>query len=216
MRRKSSPRSAVCAVSAPTIKIILDSAEAARAVSAFCRREKTTIPVLLEIDVDGHRSGIRPDGAELLPAAAALADGAELVGVLTHAGDSYECKSTAEIEAAAEAERAGIVLAAERLRAAGHIVKIVSAGSTPTLMFAKDETGVTEMRAGVCALFDLFMSNVGACTVDDIAGSVLATVIGRQVDKRPRHFGLRLPRAFPRPRHGSSDTRLRLRLGLRH
>ena len=162
----------------------LDSAEAARAVSAFCRREKTTIPVLLEIDVDGHRSGIRPDGAELLPAAAALADGAELAGVLTHAGDSYECKSTAEIEAAAEAERAGIVLAAERLRAAGHTVKIVSAGSTPTLMFAKDETGVTEMRAGVCALFDLFMSNVGACTVDDIAGSVLATVIGRQVDKR--------------------------------
>ena len=68
------------------IKIILDSAEAARAVSAFCRREKTTIPVLLEIDVDGHRSGIRPDGAELLPAAAALADGAELAGVLTHAG----------------------------------------------------------------------------------------------------------------------------------
>lgn len=52
------------------IKIILDSAEAARAVSAFCSREKTTIPVLLEIDVDGHRSGIRPDGAELLPAAA--------------------------------------------------------------------------------------------------------------------------------------------------
>lgn len=140
--------------------------------------------MLLEIDVDGHRSGIRPDGAELLPAAAALADGAELVGVLTHAGDSYECKSTAEIEAAAEAERAGIVLAAERLRAAGHAVKIVSAGSTPTLMFAKDETGVTEMRAGVCALFDLFMSNVGACTVEEIAGSVLATVIGRQVDKR--------------------------------
>ena len=166
------------------IKIILDSAEAARAVSAFCRREKTTIPVLLEIDVDGHRSGIRPDGTELLPAAAALAHGAELAGVLTHAGDSYECKTTAEIEAAAEAERAGIVLAAERLRAAGHTVKIVSAGSTPTLMFAKDETGVTEMRAGVCALFDLFMSNVGACTVDDIAGSVLATVIGRQVDKR--------------------------------
>ena len=40
------------------IKIILDSAEAARAVSAFCSREKTTIPVLLEIDVDGHRSSM--------------------------------------------------------------------------------------------------------------------------------------------------------------
>ena len=37
------------------IKIILDSAEAARAVSAFCSREKTTIPELLEKDVDSHR-----------------------------------------------------------------------------------------------------------------------------------------------------------------
>ena len=65
-----------------------------------------------------------------------------------------------------------------------YIVHRLDRDTSGLLMFAKDETGVTEMRAGVCALFDLFMSNVGACTVDDIAGSVLATVIGRQVDKR--------------------------------
>ena len=166
------------------LKIILDSAEAARAVSAFCRENASTIPVLLEIDVDGHRSGIQPEGAELLPAAEALTDGAVLKGVLTHAGDSYECKTVEAVQAAAEAERAGILRAAERLRKAGFAVGIISVGSTPTLMFSKSEEGVTEMRAGVCSFFDLFMSNVGACSVDEIAGSVLATVIGRQVEKR--------------------------------
>lgn len=166
------------------LKIILDSAEAARLVSAFCREEKTEIPVVLEVDVDGHRSGIQPESDDLLAAAAALTDGAKLVGVLTHAGDSYECITLEAIAEAAEVERAGIVRAAERLRAAGHEITIVSDGSTPTLMFAKSEQGVTEIRAGVCALFDLFMSNVGACRVDEIAGSVLTTVIGRQVGKR--------------------------------
>lgn len=77
------------------LKIILDNVAAAVAVSDFCHREKTAIPVLLEVDVDGHRSGIKPESDLLLKTAAALTDGATLAGVLTHAGDSYECKTLA-------------------------------------------------------------------------------------------------------------------------
>ena len=39
------------------------------------------------------------------------------------------------------------------------------------------------MRAGVYVFFDLVMSNIGVCTPQDIALSVLATVTGHQVDK---------------------------------
>lgn len=165
------------------LKVILDSVEAARTVSAYCREHAVTIPVLLEVDVDGHRSGITPDSPVLLETAAALTDGAQLRGVLTHAGDSYECRSVEAIVAAAEGERAGIVKAAQRLGAAGYRVDIVSVGSSPTLMFSKDETGVTEMRAGVCALFDLFMTNLGVSSLEEVAGGVLSTVIGRREDK---------------------------------
>lgn len=134
------------------LKIILDNVAAAVAVSDFCRREKTAIPVLLEVDVDGHRSGIKPESDLLLKTAAALTDGATLAGVLTHAGDSYECKTLAAIKAAAEGERAGIVTAADRLRNAGYEVSIVSVGSSPTLMFSESESGVTEIRGGrLCA-----------------------------------------------------------------
>ena len=165
------------------LKIILDSVEGARAVSAFCRDHETEIPVLLEIDVDGHRSGLRPECEDLIKAAKALQGGARLAGVLTHAGDSYECKWIEAIVEAAEGERAGIVKAAERLRAEGFEVPIVSVGSSPTLMYSESEAGVTEIRAGVCAFFDLFMTNLGVCALEDIAGSVLATVIGRQEKK---------------------------------
>ena len=69
------------------------------------------------------------------------------------------------------------------LRAAGHECPVVSVGSTPTAHFAEDLTGVTEMRAGVYMFFDLVMHGVGVCTTDDIAISVLATVIGTKPEK---------------------------------
>lgn len=165
------------------LKIILDNAAAADAVSDFCREHGVSIPVLLEVDVDGHRSGLAPESPELLTVAEHLRDGARLVGVLTHAGASYDEPDLEHVRLAAERERDGIVLAAQKLREAGHTIEIVSVGSTPTVLMAEDETGVTEVRCGVYSLFDLFMTNVGVATVDDIAGSVLATVIGHQPAK---------------------------------
>lgn len=165
------------------LKIILDNVAAAKAVSDYCRDHQTTIPVLIEVDCDGHRSGIQPKSGLLLEVANALTTGATLVGVLTHAGASYDVENLAVIRQAAINERDGIVLAANRLREAGFDIRIVSVGSTPTMVYAEDETGVTEMRAGVYAMGDLFMMNLGVVKMDDIAGSVLATVIGHQPDK---------------------------------
>src|SRR5690606_3127766 len=59
----------------------------------------------------------------------------------------------------------------------------VSVGSTPTALSAEHLAGVTEVRAGVYVFFDLVMHNVGVCTLDDIALSVLTTVIGHQKEK---------------------------------
>jgi D-serine deaminase-like pyridoxal phosphate-dependent protein len=43
--------------------------------------------------------------------------------------------------------------------------------------------GVTEVRAGVYVFFDLVMRNVGVCSEQDIALSILTTVIGHQAEK---------------------------------
>ncbi|CAG2134485.1 D-threo-3-hydroxyaspartate dehydratase [Cupriavidus yeoncheonensis] len=166
------------------LKVLTDSVASAQAIAAFGRANGEVFDVLIEVDTDGHRSGIRPDDATLLDVGHALHDGGmRLAGVLTHAGSSYELDTPEALAALAEQERAGCVGAAERLRAAGLPCPVVSIGSTPTALSAAHLDGVTEVRAGVYVLFDLVMHNVGVCTTDDIALSVLTTVIGHQVDK---------------------------------
>ena len=164
-----------------TLNIITDSMESARAISEFGQSNKAVFDVLIEIDTDGHRSGVSPESRELLDIATVLtAGGAQVKGVLTHAGSSYDLYESAALEALAEQERALCVRTAERLRQAGHACPVVSVGSTPTAICAKSLAGVTEARAGVYVFFDLVMHNIGVCSIDDIALSVLTTVIGHQ------------------------------------
>jgi D-serine deaminase-like pyridoxal phosphate-dependent protein len=78
----------------------------------------------------------------------------------------------------AEQERALTVEAAERLRSAALPCPMVSVGSTPTLHYARNLDGVTEVRAGVYAFGDLVQAELGTCAIGDIAIGVLASVIG--------------------------------------
>jgi D-serine deaminase-like pyridoxal phosphate-dependent protein len=166
------------------LSLILDSMETARALAAEVQASGRGFEVLIEIDSDGHRSGVRPDAPGLVELGTFLESaGIAVKGVLTHAGSSYECTSVAAIRAMAEQERAGAVHAASRLREAGLGCPVVSVGSTPTAVFAEQLPGVTEVRAGVFVFYDLVMAGLDVCSVDDIALSVLGTVIGHRPDK---------------------------------
>lgn len=165
------------------LKIILDNVTSAKIVSDYCRQNKTTMKVLIEIDCDGHRSGLQPHDKKIVEVAQALTDGAKLVGVLTHAGGSYDVNTPEALLERSRGERDGILKAAQLLREAGFELEIVSVGSTPTALSADDFSGITEMRAGVYVFFDLFQAGVGVCSVDDIAVSLLVTVIGHQEEK---------------------------------
>src|SRR4051812_46439135 len=67
--------------------VVLDGVEQALAVTAASREAGVPIPAVVEIDCDGHRAGLEPDDPAVLEVARALAHGgAELRGVLTHAG----------------------------------------------------------------------------------------------------------------------------------
>jgi D-serine deaminase-like pyridoxal phosphate-dependent protein len=166
------------------LKIILDSLEAAQFVAAHARQHGGDIAVMIEVDVDGHRSGVRWDDHDTLIAIARLLNkDAKLHGILCHAGDSYHLHGPAALEEAASLERSRIVAAANALKAAGIGCPVVSVGSTPTALSSRSYEGVTELRAGVYMFFDVVQVGLGVCGVDDIALSVLATVIGHRQDK---------------------------------
>jgi D-serine deaminase-like pyridoxal phosphate-dependent protein len=166
------------------LKLVVDNPTAASAIAAFGDQHGETFEVWIEVDTDGHRSGITPEQHTLLDVGRILHEnGVKVGGVMTHAGSSYELNTPEALIALAEQERAGCVRAAQRLRDAGIACPAVSVGSTPTALAAAQLEGVTEVRAGVYVLFDLVMHNVGVCSLDDIALSVLATVIGHQAEK---------------------------------
>jgi D-serine deaminase-like pyridoxal phosphate-dependent protein len=159
------------------VMVLTDDLDAAGAIAAHPRPPQA----LIEIDTGESRGGVSPDDDALLAIAERL--GGVLAGVMTHAGHSYAGRSVADMARIAEAERSGVVRAAERLRAAGHTVPIVSMGSSPTALHAGSFEGVTEVRAGVYMFGDLFQAEIFTHAIEDIAVTVLTSVIGRRPGK---------------------------------
>jgi len=165
------------------LSVTLDNVETAVALSRYAAEAGVVFKVVIELDVDGHRSGVDPHSELLVAVACALTGGAQLAGVMTHAGGSYAATTREELATAAANERDLTVLAAGRLREAGFDCGTVSIGSTPTACVVDDLSGVTEVRPGVYTFFDLVMRSIGVCQTGDIAVSVLATVTGHQRER---------------------------------
>lgn len=165
------------------VSIITDAEVVAEAIAARSKEAQVTLPTFIEVDVDGHRAGVAWNDNDHLQALARRLTSDNLAGVLTHAGGSYGLNSPHTLKEAARLEVERSVCAGQCVMdVIGRPVKI-SVGSTPTALSALDLTGVTEVRAGVFMFMDLVMAGVGVCTLDDIAVSVLATVIGVYPDR---------------------------------
>ncbi|RUO53704.1 alanine racemase [Pseudidiomarina homiensis] len=166
-----------------TVRVLLDSMAQAQAVVSYAQKAGVTIPALLEIDCDGERAGLTKNDPKIVEIAQLLHENNQFSGILMHAGGSYHCPDKAAKEAAAEHERATAVAVRDTLQKADIDCATVSVGSTPTAHFAKNLSGVTEVRAGVYVFQDLVMAGLHVCALSDIAISVVATVIGDRPDK---------------------------------
>lgn len=168
------------------VRLITDDPGVARALGERAAALDVNLDVLVEVDTGQGRTGVPPTGPDLPEVAGALRASPRIrvAGVLTHAGHAYGCDGPEGIRAVAEQERAGIVAAAGRLRDAGIECPVVSAGSTPTAVHAARLDGVTEMRPGNYAFFDLFQEGIGSCPRDAIAVTVLAAVLAPARDGR--------------------------------
>ncbi len=179
-------RAAALADDGCRLTLMTDTVEGAEAaVTAFSelRNRARAVPLrfVVEIDVDGYRSGIALGGDALERAARTVhdADATEFAGLMSYAGASYG-RTRAGAAALAAEHVSALADAKQRLRAEGLPCDIVSFGSTPAVLHADALPGVTEARCGIYAFQDLFQAGIGAAQIDDIAVSVAASVIARQ------------------------------------
>ena len=166
-------------------RLLVDHPAAVAELERFASAQGLRFEVLLEVDSGLHRSGVDPEARAAIDLAAGICDSPhlELAGILTHAGQSYRCRNRSEAAEVACRERDVMVAFGGRLRAAGIGVPEVSVGSTPTVIAADDLTDITEVRPGNYLFFDAFQAAIGSCSLDEVALSVLATVLGVYPDR---------------------------------
>jgi D-serine deaminase-like pyridoxal phosphate-dependent protein len=158
----------------------LDSAAAVELLAAAARAADRPVRVLVEMDMGMRRVGVAGvDEAIALARRVAASAPLEYAGVMFYPGHVRE--AVTEQDASLTGLRAAVHEALAALERAGLRAGVVSGGSTPTLWRSHELPGVTEIRPGTYVFNDRTTAEVGACAWDDVALTVLATVVSTAV-----------------------------------
>ncbi len=162
------------------VTVSLDSARAIDDLALVARRSDREIGVYVEVDVGMHRVGV-PTVDEAIALARHVRASAPLqfAGVAFYPGHIRSTVASQDGELATLTADIGRMLVA--FDRAGLPPAIVSGGSTPTMWRTHEMIGVTEMRPGTYVYNDRTTTEIGACSWDDCAFSVLATVVSTAV-----------------------------------
>lgn len=180
-------RIAALAADEATVTVNIDSDIAALGLSAASASRGVTVGVQIEIDTGFHRCGFDPADVERIKH---LADtvlslpGVELEGITTHRGVFFDGADMLSVEQAGHAEGEQMVALANVLRTAGLPIREVTAGGTMTGRAVAEVEGITEVRAGTYVFNDLMQLGFGAAGEDDLALTVLCTVVSHQTPDR--------------------------------
>ena len=158
------------------LKVGLDAVEVLRPLAAAGAAAGRTFGILVEFDAGLGRTGVvAPDDAVRVAEAAARLTGARFDGLMFYPGHVRIPRSEQSGALARLSRRIDAFVAA--LEGVGLPPRVVSGGSTPTLWDSHRLRGVTEVRSGTCIYNDRDIVGMGAAAPEDVAYTVLGTVI---------------------------------------
>ena len=162
------------------LTVALDSARAADDLADAAREAGRRIGVLVECDMGMHRVGVQtPEDAIALVRHVAGRRELEYAGIAFYPGHIREPGD--QQDEALQALTLRLARTLDALKRAGLEPLVVSGGSTPTAWRTHEILGVTEMRPGTYIYNDRTTAAIQACTMDDCALTVLATVVSTAV-----------------------------------
>jgi D-serine deaminase-like pyridoxal phosphate-dependent protein len=138
------------------------------------------VGVWIEVDAGYQRSGVAwNDGSTLVALArsAMECDRMALQGLLTHDGGTYATRSPDEIAAAHGLTTNRLNHARDWLIEQSYLGLEISIGDTPACSILEALGMVDEMRPGNFVFYDWMQTEIGSCTVDDIATVVACPIV---------------------------------------
>ncbi|MHA1972277.1 MAG: alanine racemase [Candidatus Hodarchaeales archaeon] len=145
-----------------------------------------THDIYIEIDVDYGRTGIYwKNMGEIIKLAKFIdqSDKMQLVGILTHAGQTYHAKNVIEIKKIYTETARKMQQVKKELQKSGFDNIIVSVGDTPGSTVIDNFDGVDELRPGNFVFYDLTQSSLDVCKEDQISIAVACPVISKYPER---------------------------------
>jgi D-serine deaminase-like pyridoxal phosphate-dependent protein len=162
------------------LTIAVDGAEGASRIADIARDMGRFVGLHVEVDLGMRRMGVTtPDRAVELARHVSELEGAHYAGLLFYPG---HIRAPIEQQGPMlERLTADLARMLDALDEAGLAPPVVSGGSTPIGWHVHEVRGVTEVRPGTYVYNDRTTEALGACSWDDCALTVLATVISTAV-----------------------------------
>jgi len=160
-----------------TIIVAVDSVEQATLLNNFFKQHKQTLNVWIKINSGLDRCGVEPtDEVAQLAQHINQLECLLLDGIFTHAGQSYTATSDEMLEQIAYEEAEAILTSAAICADVGIHITHKSIGSTPTFKQAGKVAGITEIRPGNAAFYDMVQVSLNVASVEQCALSVVTSV----------------------------------------
>jgi D-serine deaminase-like pyridoxal phosphate-dependent protein len=163
-----------------TVRVALDSLAGVEIMSAAAQQAKTTVGILVDVDVGLGRTGVQtPEESLALAQAIDRAPNVRLDGIMIYPGHVWELPDQQWEKLTAVSRKVEQVL--ELWSRHGLSAAIVSGGSTPTAYQSHAIPQLTEIRPGTYVFNDMNTVRGGFCTLEDCAALIVATVISDAV-----------------------------------
>ena len=162
------------------IKVGLDSVEVMLALAAAAAAFGREVGVLVEQDMGMGRVGLSSrDAVVELARRVSETEGVRFRGVMFYPGHVWMAVEEQENHVRMVSDQVLDLL--NGLAQEGLESEIVSGGSTPTLWRSDEIEGLTEVRSGSCIFYDREGIDIGVAGQQDVAYTVLATVVSTAV-----------------------------------
>ncbi|MDF0603295.1 alanine racemase [Psychromarinibacter sp. C21-152] len=149
------------------ISVVADNAAVVQGLGKAGRDAGRDIAVLVECETGADRNGV-----------ASPSDAAELARIIDNSdGLRYGGLMTYPAPGTRSAAVAFLTEARERISAAGLETAVISSGGSPDMWSDEGLAPITEYRAGTYVYFDRALIKFGACTLEDCALKLRATVV---------------------------------------
>lgn len=164
------------------ITIAIDSLPQAKIVNeAFHGADR--LSVWIKVNSGLNRCGVEVDEVVELATEITKLTNLQLTGIFTHAGHSYATTSVEQIKTIAYCEAETVISSANACEKAGIPIKHRSIGSTPTFKYGATIEGVTEIRPGNAAFYDMCQVGLGVAETSQCALTVMASVVSVKKDR---------------------------------